>query len=267
MSQVWPRPCIATAAFAAALGIAQAQTPEPAAITAARQALATRHFAQAKSLFAAYAHAHADSMEAQLGLGDAELGLHEYQAAELQYRRVVAAQPELWLAHKNLVVVEAALGRWEEFDRERALLRAARRRGAPGISARESDVIDAFDIPGKQALPGKQAALPQHWIVRAYAEPAGRSLTRYNFERFASEGRVQEYVSLESAEAAQRALDRNDVLIGADTPVPATVEDYALNFYTGTAHGTIALYPQGEPSYERVRADVLRWLRSAPLAH
>jgi tetratricopeptide (TPR) repeat protein len=251
---------------AASLGLSSAQTAEPAGITAARQALAAKHFARAKSLFAAYAHAHAGSaqtedLQAQLGLGDAELGLHEYQAAELQYRRVVAVQPELWLAHKNLVVVEAALGRWDEFDRERALLRAARRRGAPGISARESDVIDSFDLPGKPALPGKQAAPAQHWIVRAYDEPAGRSLTRYNFERFGPDGRVQEYVSLESAEAAQRALDRSDVRIGADPPAPAKVDDYALNFYTGQSHGTIALYPQGEPSYERVRADVMRWLR------
>ena len=58
----------------------------------------------------------------------------------------MAAQPERWLAHKNLVIIEAELGRWEEFDRERALLRGARERGAPGISARESDVIDAFDV-------------------------------------------------------------------------------------------------------------------------
>jgi hypothetical protein len=39
------------------------------------------------------------------------------------------------------------------------------------------------------------------------------------------------------------------------------VKDFALNFYTGKAHGTIARYPGGEPRYERVRADVRRWVR------
>ena len=89
----------------------------------------------------------------------------------------------------------------------------------------------------------------------------GRSLTRYNFERFAPDGRAQEFISLESAEAAQKALARSDVRIGADSTSGVAIRDYALNWYTGKAHGTIARYPNGEPTYEHVRADVLRWLR------
>jgi hypothetical protein len=197
-----------------------------------------------------YVAANPNDVEGEMGLADSELGLHEDEAAELEYRKVVAAKSELWIAHKNLVIVEAALGRWSEFDRERALLRGARKRGAPGISARESDVIDTFEVQG------------QRWIVRAYDEPVGRSLTRYNFEHFAADGRVKEFISLESAEAAQRALTRDSgVRIGDDAKNAAAVKDYALNWYTGKAHGTITRYPHGEPSYERVRADVIRWLR------
>jgi hypothetical protein len=51
------------------------------------------------------------------------------------------------------------------------------------------------------------------------------------------------------------------VRIGDDQASAPTIKDFALNFYTGKSHGTIATYPQGEPSYERVRADLLRWLR------
>ena len=227
---------------------AVAQTSVPAQLVPARQALATKQFVRAKALFRAYLLANPASGDAQLGLADAELGLHQFESAELEYRAVVRAQPELWIAHKNLVIVEAALGRWDEFDRERALLHAARERGAPGIDRHESDVIDAFDVRGT------------HWIVRAYDEPAGRSLTRYNFEHFESNGRVGEYISLESAEAAKQALAGGDVVVGAGAPT-AAVKDFVLNFYTGAAHGTIARYPEGEPSYERVRRDVLRWLR------
>jgi len=217
----------------------------------AKQALAAKEYARAKTLFAAYAEAHPGDVQAEMGVADAELALHEYEAAELQYRKVVAVQPELWAAHKNLVIVEAALGRWDEFDRERAVLRGARQRGAPGISARESDVIDAFDVGGSR------------WIVREYYEPVGRSLTRYNFESFSADGRVREYISLESAEAAQSALARGDVVIGgaAQTAGALGLHDFALNWYTGKAHGTIARYPKGEPSYEAVRAAVRRWLR------
>jgi tetratricopeptide (TPR) repeat protein len=228
---------------------AQQLRPPAGPLAAGKQALAAKDFAHAKELFEAYLSSHPDSIDGELGLADAELALHQYEAAELEYRKVVAAQPELWVAHKNLVVVEAALGRWSEFDRERTLLRNARQRGAPGITARESDVIDTFEVHG------------QRWIVRAYDQPVGRSLTRYNFERFGPDGRAQEFISLESAEAAQKALARSDVRIGADSASAASIHDYALNWYTGKAHGTIARYPNGEPTYERVRADVLRWLR------
>ena len=109
-------------------------------------------------------------------------------------------------------------------------------------------MIDGFMVRG------------QRWIVREYFEPVGRSLTRYNFEHFSPAGKAEEYISLESAEAAQRALTTGDVRIGTD-PGAVVIKDFALNWYTGKAHGTVARYASGEPSYERVRADVLRWLR------
>ena len=230
-----------------------AQKPIPSGLLPAHKALEDKHYQQAEDLFAEYLKTHPANIDAEEGIGDAKLGLHQYEAAELQYRAVVAAQPEFWLAHKNLVIVEAALGRWDEFDRERAVLRSARQRGAPGISTRESDVIDAFDLNG------------QHWIVREYYEPAGRSLTRYNFESFGPDGRVREYVSLESANAALAALTPNtDVHIGATPATPPAIKDFALNFYTTKSHGTIKLYPQGEPTYEHVRANLLHWLRTHP---
>lgn len=227
-----------------------AQSAVPPALLAARKALAAKEYQHAEELFTAYVQTHPDNVDGEEGVGDAELALHEYEAAELEYRRVVAAQPEFWLAHKNLVIVEAALGRWAEFDRERAVLRGARQREAPGISARESDVIDSFDVRG------------EHWIVREYYEPVGRSLTRYNFEYFGTDGRVREYVSFESADAARSALAvGGEVRIGDDAKRDASIRDFALNFYTGKKHGTITRYPSGEPSYERVRADTMRWLR------
>jgi hypothetical protein len=221
----------------------------PPELVIAQKALLDKHFVQAKELFEAYLQGHAGNIDAEVGVADAELALHQYEDAEIGYRRVVAAQPQRWLAHKNLVIIEAELGRWEEFDRERAVLRGARERGAPGISARESDVIDAFDVGG------------EHWIVREYYEPVGRSLTRYNFEQFGPDGRVREYVSLESAEAAQQAVAGGAVEVGSAPVGAANVKDFALNFYTGKAHGTIARYPGGEPSYEKVRVAVRRWLR------
>lgn len=237
------------------MAVAQTQRIAPPEVKAARSALAAKQFQAAKAAFAAYASAHPGNIDAEEGIGDAELGLHEYEAAELQYRKVVAQQPRFWLAHQNLVIVEAALGRWEEFDRERAVLHGARERGDPGIDARESDVIDTFDVRG------------EHWVVREYDEPVGRSLTRYNFEYFGPDGRVREYISLESAQAARQMVAGGAVRIGdaprigdAAAALPA-IKDFALNAYTPQGHRTLKTYPGGEPGYERVRADVLRWLR------
>jgi hypothetical protein len=221
----------------------------PASLAEAKQELAAKHYVRAKVLFAAYAKAHPENVDAETGVGDTELALHEYEAAELTYRDVVLKQPSAWRAHKNLVVIEAALGRWEEFDRERAVLRAARERGAEAISARESDVIDSFDVAGK------------HWIVREYSLPVGRSLTRYNFENFGADGRVKEYISLESAEAAKAAAAEGDVLHADEEAKQAAVKDFVLDWYTGAAHGVVKSYPEGEPKYEDVRADVMRWLK------
>jgi tetratricopeptide (TPR) repeat protein len=252
------KPTTVAVILSALIATCAAQRPIPSELLPARKALEDKHYQQAEDLFAAYLKSHPGNIDAEEGIGDAKLGLHQYEAAELQYRAVVSAQPEFWLAHKNLVIVEAALGRWDEFDRERAVLRGARQRGDPGISARESDVIDAFDVHG------------EHWIVREYYEPVGRSLTRYNFEYFGTDGRVREYVSLESADAARTALTPNtDVHIGVDPGIVPVIKDFALNFYTGKSHGAIKLYPKGEPRYEHVRADLIRWLRgrSAPSAH
>jgi len=232
--------------------IPQTAPPGQSQIVAGKHALAAKQFAEAKTIFATELKLHPENIEAKLGLADSELGLQQYETAELQYRQVVAAQPELWQAHKNLVIVEAALGRWEEFDRERTLLRMARQRDAPGISARESDVIDSFTIHG------------QRWLVREYFEPVGRSQTRYNFEHFAPTGHAAEYISLESADAAKAVTPGGAVAIGdqAKQPTPSTA--FALNWYTGKAHGTIATYSLKEPTYEQVRTDVQKWLRRTP---
>jgi hypothetical protein len=244
-------------AFAALLfSLATAQVPQGGP-PEGKQAIAAGRFAEAKTIYERYLQKTPGSIPGELGLADALLGLHQYEDAELEYRKITAAQPELWIAHKNLVLIEAKLGRWEEFDRERQILHGARERGSPGISMRESDVIDSIDIPG---LNGKPA---QHWIVRSYDEPNGRSLTRYNFEWFSADGRVQEYVSLESADADKQGQPEG-VAIGGQQKIPGN-EGFALRWYTNRSHSTIKSYAD-EPAYRRLRRDFLLWVRRAPAA-
>ncbi len=230
-----------------------AQTPPASPLVEAKRTLAQRDFAHAKALFTSILTAQPANPDAQLGLADSELGLHQYLAAERDYRRVTAAEPQQWFAHKNLVIVEAALGRWEDFDRERDVLRAARARHAPGLSTADSDVIDTLDLG--------TATHPQHWIVRDYATPLGRSSTLYNFERFSPTGRAEAYVSLESANALQQELAPTDSVVVGNAATATAPTGFALNVYDGQSHGTIRSYP-ALPTYERLRADFLRWTRA-----
>jgi tetratricopeptide (TPR) repeat protein len=243
---------ILIAALCAVVVSAHAQdgAPVETPLVAGKRALATKQFLHAKEIFAAYVRANSGDVQGELGLADAELGLHEYEAAEAGYRRVVAAKPLTWAAHKNLVIVEAALGRWEDFDGERAVLRAARERGAAGISAHESDVIDVITVRG------------QRWIVRDYFEPLGRARSRYNFERFSADGKVLTYVSLESADAFKEQKVGDSVVVGP-TSGNADPDGFALDWYDGKAHGTILKYAE-EPKYEKLREDFLRSLRKHP---
>lgn len=228
-----------------------AQTLIPPAIMQGREELAHGQFREARSSFAAYAKVDPHSAPAAMGEGDADLALHFYEDAEFAYRRAVAIEPELWVAHKHLVEVEAKLGRWEEFDRERAILRGARERGAPNITAQESDLIDGFIVNGRA------------WSVREYLQPMGRSEARYNFESLGG-GHAAEYISLEPQQAAEAALQRDaQVTIGAAPKSFGDVKVWGLNWYSAKGHGTVKTYANGEPKYEALRADVLHWLHGA----
>ena len=226
-------------------GCVLAQTVLSPELVQARAALAAKDFVQARTLFAAYSRTHPQDAQALVGLGDVDLALHHYEAAETDLRRATALQPELWVAHKDLVLVEAKLGRWEDFERERTVLRQARERGAPNITARESDVIDSFVVNGRE------------WIVREYFVPVGRTQARYNFEHFTPEGKVEAYVSLERGSAVAPA---EAVTIGKDAP--ASSSGFALNWYTGKGHGMIRSYT-AEPAYEKLRSDVRAWVSGA----
>jgi tetratricopeptide (TPR) repeat protein len=227
--------------------LAQNPTPVLTPLVVGKSALASKQFEKAKLIFVSYLHAHPGDIQAELGLADAELGLHEYEPAETAYRKIVAAQPLLWAAHQNLIIVEAVLGRWEDFDGERTVLRAARERHAAGIDPHESDVIDIITVRG------------QRWIVRDYFEPLGRARSRYNFERFSPDGRVLAYVSLESADAFRNQQPGDNVVVGI-TPPAADPNGFALDWYDGKSHGTITKYAV-EPKYEKLRADFLDWAR------
>ena len=125
--------------------------------------------------------------------------------------------------------------------------------GAPNISARESDVIDAFNVHG------------QRWIVRENYEPVGRSLTRYNF-RILQPRRPCPRIHLAriSRRRPHRPHPQCRRPIGATPATPPAIKDFALT-PTPASHHTIKLYPHGEPTLPTSRrADLRHWPPTRP---
>ncbi len=117
-------------------------TPDPLAV--GKQALAHNDYETAQTFFANYLKDNPESTEALLFAGNTALALKQYESAAHDYQSVIAKQPSLWPAHKNLVIAYAAQNKWPEFEQERKFLQAARDRGTPGLSSKDVDVIEVL---------------------------------------------------------------------------------------------------------------------------
>lgn len=233
--------------------------PDPFAL--GRAALAKSDFADAQSFFTQYLQGDPHNAEALFLEGNAELGLKNYPAAKTRYEEAIAARPDLWAAHNNLVIVYAKQGDWKDFDAERATIAAAHAAHKPGIPENSSAVIDVLDVNGTK------------YLVRAYDPPEGHFHTRYNFYHLGADGRPDGWISCESDD-----IDQVSFAKAHPQEAAAGKRSYSLDSYSAIAtlpngqrtqtHGTIKFYPDGEPTYEKVRADVVRVLegRAAPMS-
>jgi tetratricopeptide (TPR) repeat protein len=122
----------------------QAQTPAADPLAVANQAIAKGDYAAAQTIVNAYLKDNPDNPQALFAAGNAYLGLKQYDDAAKSYLAAIKTQPPFWPAHKNLVIVYAAEGKWTEFDQERALLRDATAKGEDGLNSKVPDVIDVI---------------------------------------------------------------------------------------------------------------------------
>jgi tetratricopeptide (TPR) repeat protein len=243
--------------------IERLEAPKPPdSLSEAKDALRKQDYAAAKPLLAAYVKDNPNSVEA-LGLtGDAHLGLKEYEDAAQSYLAAIQLRPDLWPAHKNLVIVYAALSKWAEFDKERALLQDARAKRTTGLSPQDSDVIDVLYVG------------TERYIVRGNAELEGKFKIRYRFMHFGADGKLDFWIACESDDVDQATFAK-----AHPTEAAAGLRSFSLDSYTAVApnadgkgysqtHGTIKFYPDGEPTYETVRTDVLKVLvaKTAPIS-
>ena len=219
--------------------------PNPLAVGLAE--LQHGDYGAAKAFFSEYLSSSPNDLDARMDLGGAELGLREFPAAAKEFQAVIAAKPDLWPAHLNLVLAYAELQDWPDFDRERAFVKAARDKSAPGLEAQKGDLIDVLHVGAKT------------YSVRAFYELYGQYHTRYVFLHFAEDGKLTDYVQCESDDADQEIFKQAHPKEAA-----AGARSFSLDTYTvtdtGMSQGLIKFYSDGEPTYEVVRADVLKVL-------
>jgi hypothetical protein len=142
---------------------------------------------------------------------------------------------------------------WPAFDKERAMIKAARDARTPGLSLTDHDTIDLLRVNGE--------LYPVWYFYTLY----GRWHVRYVILHFGKDGNADFYIQCESD-------DTDQGFFSSTHPKQPGDRVFSLDSYThsdkGDSQALHGFYNDGEPTYEKVRADALKVLqgRSKPAA-
>ena len=192
----------------------------------------------------------------------AAMATKDYRTALIEFQRAIdnhAAQP--WPLRMSVINLEAKLGMWPEFDRDLAVLRAAKKDGTDEqLTKTNGFIIEEFEAGGKTvqavvfpALAGRYHTLYRFMLpsVAGVTPPANCPVTDF-----------RAYIDVESDDVDQESFRK------AHPDKAAKGErSYSLDTYPAPcSQALIKFYPNGEPSYEAVRADVVKFISSASKA-
>jgi tetratricopeptide (TPR) repeat protein len=211
--------------------------------------LTRKDYAGAQTFFTNYLAATPNDPDARLFLGAADLGLKDVPSAIKEFQTVAAAQPTNWSAHQNLVRAYALTQDWSAFDKERDLLKSARDHNAPNLDKTTSDLIDTLQVGTKA------------YRVLYFYTLTGRFHTRYVFAHFGDDGKPTDYIACESDDTDQYFFKQKHPDLAAAGQRSFSLDTYS-NGPNGQSQGLIKFYPDGEPTYETVRADALKVLQA-----
>ncbi len=190
------------------------------------------------------------------------------------FGRALAAHPtQPWPLHLAQMQVEARLGRWEEFDRELADLEKAKRGGADAqLEGSSGFLVDGFAAgPAGAQVSVQTVVFPlqadaYHTLYRFLLPKGSPAKTAIQAGLNSDAGAADDercknpefrpYIDLESDDSEQesfKAAHPDEAANGGRA--------YSLDTYPGPcSQGLIKFYSKGEPTYEEVRADVVKAL-------
>lgn len=195
----------------------------------------------------------------------AEAAMESHQdAAALDFfnRGLLQAPQDPWHMRIAMLLLDARLGHWPDFYRDQAKLKKAKQYGEKELASTAGFLVDDFEVAGRAVkvvyfpmLTGQYKALyrfvlpapPAVDVPPAAAE--GDLCTDLNF---------YPYIDVESDDADQTTFQVNHPDLAAKGE-----RSYSLDFYPAAcSQALIKFYSDGEPTYETVRADVMKFLEA-----
>ena len=191
--------------------------------------------------------------------GEAAMASNQNDQALLLFQRALAehpASPLDWDARFSVLVLQARLAHWTDFDQGLAELKAAKEAKNPELDA-EGFLVDLFDAGGKKVkviyypqLAGKFHTLYRFLLPKPAAANTP-SLPPSDTQDRCANPNFQPYLDVESDDADQAFARKGQRVFSLDT-YPASCSQGLIKFY------------QSEPKYEDVRAEVLKNLTPKP---
>ncbi len=183
-------------------------------------------------------------------------------ALDLFSRALKQDPPEPWHIRVAILPLEAHLGRWPDFYRDQAALRKAQQDGEKELSATTGYLVDDFSLGGRAVqvayfptLAGRYKTLYRFILPgppAASASPASGDEDRCRNPNF------HPYIEVESDDVDQSSFQAKHPDLAAKGG-----RSYSLDSYPAAcSQALIKFYPDGEPTYQTVRADVLKFLNA-----
>jgi hypothetical protein len=221
--------------------------------------------ADAYALFGAALKAYPADLRVLRYAAEAALLSHQDAIALDLYSRALNVHPhQPWPLRLGRMTAEARLERWSDFDHDLADLRAAKKAGDPQLAASSGFVIDQFEVNGIPVQAIVMPAMASHFhtlyrfILPALTSsnaPIQSSATTPGPEDRCKRPGFRPYIDLESDDVDQASFQKSypDKAAKGD-------REFSLDTYPGPCSQGLIRFYSGEPSYEDVRAAIIKAL-------
>ena len=199
---------------------------------------------------------------------------HNPEALDLFNRALQQHPVEPWPLRLAKLQLEARMGKWDEFDKQLAALIGAKKDGTDHqLDASTGFLVDGFEAGAGETKVAVQTIVfplqndPYHTLFRFLLPKESPAKTSIQAGVNNDQGDpscknpdFRPYIDLESDDVDQAAFQK------AHPESAAKGErSYSLDTYSAPcSQGLMKFYNEGEPTYETVRADVMKALAATP---